>query len=160
MLPPGHRPFFAAAVRSIGSDVSPAFGYRDTPSLDLTMAVPNSGVSPLPVPAGFLDVTLTYSANSANTQCANATNTQSSAFLIQVAMFNHQNEVFGVLASGCSSTACSFEETIQEMTGPSSVLDANLMALHEQSAVHAVSKSTVLSCYHHQLFVLDTESLS
>ncbi|BDA50833.1 hypothetical protein COCOBI_17-0510 [Coccomyxa sp. Obi] len=71
------------SLRSIGSDVSPAFGYRGTPSLDLTMATPNFGVSPLPVPAGFLDVTLIYSANRANYQCANASNTQTSAFLIQ-----------------------------------------------------------------------------
>ncbi|KAK9907301.1 hypothetical protein WJX75_001041 [Coccomyxa subellipsoidea] len=77
------------AVRNIyhvdtgASDYSPAFGYRDTPSLDLTMAVPNSGTSPLPVPAGLLDVTLTYVASSSNSECANASNTLTSAFLIQ-----------------------------------------------------------------------------
>lgn len=82
----------ATAVRNIyhvdtrASDYSPAFGYRDTPSLDLTMAVPNSGTSPLPVPAGLLDVTLTYVASSSNSKCANASNTLTSAFLIQVAI--------------------------------------------------------------------------
>lgn len=75
----------AAAVRSIGSDYSPSFGYRGSPDLDLTAAVPNSGPAPLPVPAGLLDVTLSYLANSsANSQCGNASNTLISAFLIQV----------------------------------------------------------------------------
>lgn len=72
-------------VDSSYSDYSPSFGYRDTPSLDLTAAQPNSGPSPLPVPAGLLDVTLTYLASSSNFQCANASNTLTSAFLIQVA---------------------------------------------------------------------------
>ncbi|EIE26176.1 hypothetical protein COCSUDRAFT_61164 [Coccomyxa subellipsoidea C-169] len=72
------------AVRSIGSDYSPSFGYRGSPDLDLTAAVPNSGPAPLPVPAGLLDVTLSYLANSsANLQCGNASNTLTSAFLIQ-----------------------------------------------------------------------------
>ncbi|CAL8462737.1 g2270 [Coccomyxa elongata] len=70
-------------VRSIGQDYSPAFGYRGTASLDLTKAVANSKSSPLPVPAGFLDVSLVYTANKANAQCANASNTLTSAFLIQ-----------------------------------------------------------------------------
>lgn len=65
-------------------DYSPAFGYRGTTSLDLTKAVANLKCSPLPVPAGFLDVSLVYTANKANAQCANASNTLTSAFLIQV----------------------------------------------------------------------------
>ncbi len=73
-----------AVVRSIGKDYSPAFGYRGTTSLDLTKALPNSKSSPLPVPAGFLDVSLRYTASNTNAQCANASNTLTSAFLIQV----------------------------------------------------------------------------
>ncbi|BDA50834.1 hypothetical protein COCOBI_17-0520 [Coccomyxa sp. Obi] len=70
-------------VRNIGNDVSPAFGYRGTTGLDLTKAVANTKSSPLPVPAGFLDVSLSYTASKANAQCANSSNTLTSAFLIQ-----------------------------------------------------------------------------
>lgn len=79
-----HCSLMSAGIRSVGTDTSPAFGYYGTPNLDLTSAVPNSGSSPLPVPAGLLDVTLFYSAAPANSACVNASNTYSSAFLIQV----------------------------------------------------------------------------
>lgn len=40
-----------AALRVIGTDISPALGYFDTPKLDLTKVTPLAG-APTPIPAG------------------------------------------------------------------------------------------------------------
>ena len=66
----------------IGSAISPAYGYDNVPPLDLTAAVPNSAIAPLPLPAGVYDATLMY----ATTQpfCLSQNVTLPMAFLVQV----------------------------------------------------------------------------
>ena len=72
-----------AALRVIGSNVSPSFGYFDTPPFDLTSAQPLSSSAPVIVPAGMYDLTLNYTSNG-NSQCQSASNTLPSAFVVQV----------------------------------------------------------------------------
>ena len=72
-----------AGLRTIGTNISPAFGYYDTPALNLNSAQPVNSSSPLPVPAGVYDLMLNYTSNG-NAQCGSASNTLPAAFIIQV----------------------------------------------------------------------------
>ena len=67
----------------IGTNISPSFGYSDTPAFDLTSAEPLTSSVPYPVPAGVYDLTLNYTSNG-NSQCQSTSNTLPSAFVVQV----------------------------------------------------------------------------
>ena len=81
--PRGSHAAVHAALRVIGTNISPSFGYSDTPAFDLTSAQPLSASAPVPVPAGVYDLTLNYTSNG-NSQCQSASNTLPSAFVVQV----------------------------------------------------------------------------
>lgn len=72
-----------AALRVIGTNISPSFNYSDTPAFDLTSAEPLSSAAPDTVPAGVYDLTMKYTSNG-NSQCQSASNTLPSAFVVQV----------------------------------------------------------------------------
>ncbi len=74
----------SAALRRIGTNISPALGYFDTPALNLATATPLAGAPPTPIPAGTYDAGIVYKPSSANTQCLNGSSTEVAAFLIQV----------------------------------------------------------------------------
>ncbi|CAL5223131.1 g5596 [Coccomyxa viridis] len=73
----------APALRKIGTNISPALGYFDTPALNFATATPLAGAPPTPIPAGTYDAGIVYKPSSANTQCLNGSSTEQSAFLIQ-----------------------------------------------------------------------------
>ena len=80
---PDNSSNFCAALRQIGTNVSPALGYYDTPSVDLTKATPLAGAPSTPIPAGTYDVELKYTSTVSNL-CLDGSSTTPSAFVIQV----------------------------------------------------------------------------
>ena len=70
-----------AGLRQISNTISPAFGYFDTPPLNLAAAQPLTPSSAVPLPAGSYDAMLSY--GSTQYYCHNQTGTLSGAFLIQ-----------------------------------------------------------------------------
>lgn len=75
--------FSRAALRQVGTNVSPALGYFDTPALNLKSVTPLAGAPPAPIPAGAYDVGLSY-ASQGNALCLNGSASARSVFVVQV----------------------------------------------------------------------------
>ena len=73
-----------AALRLIGTNISPALGFFDTPAVNLATATPLAGAPPTPIPAGIYDAGIVYKPGSANLHCLNGSSISPSAFLVQV----------------------------------------------------------------------------